>query len=140
MRTLPLSVLLAIGIMVACDHSSGYVQPPPGSFEIVSAQLRAADTLVPVQAAFVTIEFFRSTRAQPLLGRFFVDGDENSAPTRAVVLSHALWSRQFRSVPAVIGQTLELDGRSATVLGVATGDFDLPAGTEIWMLKNANLR
>jgi hypothetical protein len=134
-----LGVLLAIGITLACDHSA-YIQPPAGSFEIARAQLRAADTLVPVQAAFVTTEFFRSTRAQPLVGRFFVDADGSSSPMRPVVLSHGLWSRTFDSVPAVIGQTLELDGRSAIIVGIATTDFDLPAGTEIWILKGANIR
>jgi hypothetical protein len=137
MRTTRLSVLLAIDIMVACGHA-GYVQPPVGSFEIGRAQLRAADTLVPLRAAFVSVDFFRSTRAQPLLGRFFVDGDENTSPTRLVVLSHDLWSRRFNSVPAAVGQTLELDGRAATIVGVATGDFDLPDRTEIWILRSAN--
>ena len=139
MRMMHLSVLLAVGITLACDRSA-YVQPPAGSFEIAHVQIRAADALVPVQAAFVTPEFFRTTRAQPLVGRFFLDADGNSPPMQPVVLSHDLWSRRFDSVPAVIGQTLELDGRSTTIVGIATRDFDLPAGTEIWILRSADIR
>jgi hypothetical protein len=132
------ALLLAIGVVLACGHSS--TQPPAGSFEIVRGQVRAADGLLPVQAAIVTTDFFQSTGAQPLLGRFFVDGDQNSSANQVVVLSHDLWSRRFSSAPTVIGRPLEIDGRTATIIGIATRDFDLPAGTEIWMMKNQNVQ
>ncbi len=35
-----------------------------------------------------------------------------------VVLNHGYWQRRFAGNPAIIGQTLNLDGRPTTVVGV----------------------
>src|SRR5207253_2568277 len=46
---------------------------------------------------------------------------------------YGLWQRRFAGSPAVLCQSLNLDGRSYNILGVMPPGFDLPAAAEIWV-------
>ncbi len=71
----------------------------------------------------VTADFFAVLGVEPILGRVFT-AEENAGPqSPAVVLTQELWARRFGSDPAVIGQTIQLNGKPRTVVGV------MPAGT-----------
>jgi predicted permease len=73
-----------------------------------------------LEALFVSGEFFPMLGVnKPAAGRLFTDKDIQPV----VVLSHAYWMRRFAGSPAVIGQAIRLDGRPATVIGVAPADF-----------------
>ena len=41
-----------------------------------------------------------------------------------IVITHRLWKRHFNSDPNVIGKTLILDQKPATVIGVLPKEFD----------------
>ncbi len=74
--------------------------------------------------------YFDVLGIQPALGRFFHASDEHglgSAPY--IVISNDFWRRQFNSSPSVLGQIVELNKHSFTVIGVAPRDF---RGTEIF--------
>ncbi|RPJ63881.1 MAG: FtsX-like permease family protein, partial [Acidobacteria bacterium] len=58
---------------------------------------------------------------RPALGRGFVASDEQSP--NVVVLSDGLWRRRFAARPDVVGQTMAIDGRGYTVVGVMPADF-----------------
>lgn len=73
-----------------------------------------------INAHFVTGNFFGELGATPLLGRMF-DQPESTNPV--VVLSHGFWRRHFGGDALVIGKTIRLNGKPATVLGVASSDF-----------------
>ena len=60
----------------------------------------------------------------PALGQVFRDGSVESQ----VVLSHALWARRFGGDPAIVGQSLTLDGRSYVVTAVMPPGFRFPSG------------
>jgi len=72
-----------------------------------------------VFAAEVSPTFFRLLGAVPSAGRLLAPGDDSTA----AVLSHRLWSRRFNRDPAAIGQTLRLNGKPFTVVGVAAEGF-----------------
>jgi putative ABC transport system permease protein len=48
-------------------------------------------------------------------------------------MSNGLWKRRFGSDPSVLRETLSLNGRSFTVVGVMPAGFDFPAKTELWV-------
>src|SRR5690348_10539199 len=54
----------------------------------------------------VTPEFFRTFEVAPLIGRTLSMADVDGPP--AVVLSHALWQRQFGASASVIGAAIRL--------------------------------
>jgi len=135
MRPRRLNVLAIVAVMVACGGVA-YKEPTAGSYASIQSQLKSDDALVPVQAATVTLEFFQSAEVQPLVGRFFIDGDQRDSPPHVVVLSHDLWAERFASSPNVVGQPIELDGHPVTVVGIAPRGFRFPASTQLWLPKS----
>jgi putative ABC transport system permease protein len=69
----------------------------------------------------------------PALGRVF-QGPEDEYQ---VVLGHSLWQRRFGGDPAIVGQSLVLDGRSYLVAAVMPPGFRFPpfwvTGAEMWV-------
>ncbi len=66
----------------------------------------------------VTEDFFPMLGVTPLYGRVFEPTDYAADAAPAVVVSHALWSRQLGADPDVVGSTITLDGQGYTVIGV----------------------
>jgi predicted permease len=72
----------------------------------------------------VTGNYFSALGIQPALGRFFEPGEgENAAAEMNVVLGYAFWQKKFGGDRSVIGRHVRVDGRLATVIGVAPKDF-----------------
>src|SRR5262249_31035124 len=57
-----------------------------------------------------------------------LEGVNMEGGDRVVVLSHALWQRRFGADPAIITQTITLDKRNVTVIGVMPPQFQYPPG------------
>ena len=68
----------------------------------------------------VSASYFDVLGIPPALGRGFT-AEEERIPLAApvIVVSHGLWQRQFGGRPDAIGKTLELSGRSYSIVGVA---------------------
>src|SRR5262245_56812320 len=72
----------------------------------------------------VTTNFFTVLGTHPVVGRFFTrDDSEQPGASPLVVLSHHFWQRRFNGDAAMVGQTLQLNGRPFTVIGVAPEGF-----------------
>lgn len=87
-----------------------------------------------LDAMVVTASFFPMLGIEAALGRTFRPEEEHPGAGRVVVLSHELWERRFAADPAVVGSTLELDGRAHEVLGVLPpGVRFLPIEAAVWV-------
>ncbi|HEV3199868.1 MAG TPA: ABC transporter permease [Bryobacteraceae bacterium] len=78
-----------------------------------------------VQAKSVSSGFFETLRVQPELGRTFRRDEEEAGGRGSVILSHDFWQRHSAASPAVLGQTLKLDGEPLTVVGILPASFHL---------------
>ncbi len=89
-----------------------------------STQLTLKGADKPISVHFVTTNFFEELGAEPRLGRA-LDPHRDDRPDAepVVVLSHGFWQRQYGANPGVIGTILYLNGKPATVAGVAAEDF-----------------
>ena len=76
--------------------------------------------------------FFQLLGTPPLMGRTLQPDDaEDSNP---VVLSYRLWQRRFGGQTNIVGQTIMLDGKPYTIVGVMPRDFQYPnLNTEMWV-------
>src|SRR5262249_55555253 len=57
------------------------------------------------------------------LGRTIAETDDQLSADAVAVLSYGYWQRQFRADPSVLGQKIDLDGRTFTIAGVAPPGF-----------------
>jgi predicted permease len=76
-----------------------------------------------VVAGAVGADFFRVVRAQPLLGRVFLDEEDTPSRSHVVVLSEGFWKSHFGGRRDVVGRTMTLDGEAYTIVGVMPARF-----------------
>ena len=70
--------------------------------------------------------FSRVLGVQPALGRGFAADDDIPDAQRVVLLSWALWQRQWQGDPSILGETIVLNGEPAVVIGVMPARFQPP--------------
>ena len=85
-----------------------------------------------VPAGYVSAGFFRLMGEAPLIGRTFTP-EEEAGGTRAVVLSHDLWTRTLGSDRGIIGHVVKVDSGSAIVIGVMPAGFAYPSWAQLWL-------
>src|SRR5262249_3460941 len=86
-----------------------------------------------VSGAAVSRDYFVTLGVQARLGRLFAPEEDRPDGPPVAAISHAFWQRRFGGDPAAIGRTLDLDGRSYTIIGVLGPGFDLPQDTSVWV-------
>ncbi len=87
----------------------------------------------PMQAAFVSPNFFEIVGTRPALGGFFT-AQETERGDCLAVLSYGLWQRRFGGSRKVLGRVLQIETRRATIVGVLAADFrPLAQATQVWM-------
>jgi len=84
-----------------------------------------------VQAGVVGGSYFDVMGLRPMLGRLLHAADDGPEAAGAAVLTHRFWTTSLNSDPSVIGKTIRLGSRSATVVGVLEPSVPYPADTEI---------
>lgn len=82
----------------------------------------------PVTTFFVTANYFDELGPRTSLGRLFSTGDTSADAPPAVVLGHGFWASQFGSDPSVVGSSVRLNGKAATIIGVVAREFSGLAG------------
>ncbi len=86
-----------------------------------------------VATVAATAEFFDVVGVQPALGRGFRPGEDVAGAPCVVVLSDGMWKTRYASSPAVLNQTLRLDGQTCTIIGVMPAGFFFPtAEVSLW--------
>ena len=84
-----------------------------------------------VKAGVVNGSFFEVMGLRPVLGRLLNAADDGPAAAGAVVLTHRFWTTVLQSDPSVIGQTIRLGPRPATVVGVLEPSVPYPEETQL---------
>ncbi len=84
-----------------------------------------------VQAGVVDGSYFDVMGLRPVLGRLLSPSDDGAKAAGAAVLTYRFWSTSLSSDPTVIGKTIQLGPRTATVVGVLEPSVPYPADTEI---------
>ncbi|HKJ00952.1 MAG TPA: ABC transporter permease, partial [Longimicrobiales bacterium] len=97
--------------------------------------LGAGDDARQVRGVRATWDFFTTLGVHAPLGRFFDADDDRVGARLTVVVGYDFWQRSLGGARSVLGRTLELAGRQATVIGVAPRGFtgiDL-APVDVWL-------
>ncbi|HXN29368.1 MAG TPA: ABC transporter permease [Candidatus Acidoferrales bacterium] len=91
-----------------------------------------------IRMVAATVGLFSLLHAQPLLGRGFLDGEDEPGREHEVVLSYGFWHSYFAGNSDVVGKNIQLNGQAFTVVGVMRPEFDFPifsdpdSRTQMW--------
>jgi predicted permease len=91
-----------------------------------SINLTAAADPERVTYAGVTANLLPLFGIRPQLGRLFTADDDRPGAPPYIILGNRLWNAQFHADPHVVGKSVELNGKLATVIGVLPRNFSFP--------------
>jgi putative ABC transport system permease protein len=101
------------------------------AFSSATIDLNRKEDSLRLGAVKVTANLFSTLGIQPLLGRTFSVEEEQPGRDKVVVLSHALWQREFGGNPNLVGTTISLNNERRLVLGIMPPGFSFPHGAEM---------
>jgi putative ABC transport system permease protein len=84
-----------------------------------------------VRAGVVGGSYFDVMGLHPVLGRLLDMRDDGPSAPGAAVLTYRFWTTGLKSDPSILGKTIRLGSRSATIVGVLEPSVPYPAETEI---------
>ncbi len=86
--------------------------------------LQIGDQSERAQVDLVTGSYFPMFGLRPHLGRLLTEDDDQLLDAHpVVVLSHAYWQSRFGADSSVVGQSLRVNARAMTIVGVAPPEF-----------------
>ncbi len=105
--------------------------------------VEVGDTPDVAATRMVSVGLLDDFGARLLIGRRFAPDDTAAGPL-ATILSHSAWQRRFGGRPDVLGRTVKIEGRIATIVGVLQPGFDLTstdgrARAEFWLPLRSDL-
>jgi putative ABC transport system permease protein len=77
--------------------------------------------------------FFSLLGVEPLLGRTWAAGEDQPGKEDVAILSYGLWKSRFAGDPRAVGQSIGLNTRKYTVVGVMPAGFRFPWKSQIWI-------
>ena len=115
--------------------------PSPGQFSAIKSQNSVFEEMALAQGTDVNLTgqtgpervgavetssvMFALLGAQPAIGRVFLPEEDIPDKPLTVILSYGLWQRRFGGASNALGQTLKINGRSHTIVGVMPAGFSL---------------
>ena len=83
--------------------------------------------------AYVTEDLFKIVGVSPMMGRDFTADDNKPGAAKVAILSHEIWRRDFNGDPNLVGQSVRINGKAATIIGVMPPNFKFPVSDELWV-------
>jgi predicted permease len=109
-----------------------------GGYKFASYELSGGATPETVNGARFNAEVFPTLGVHPILGRVFTRAEEDAHQPLAVI-GYALWLNRYHLDPQVVGNSIVLDRRTYTIIGVMPRDFEFPlqpgrlAQAQLWV-------
>ncbi|HYM09816.1 MAG TPA: ABC transporter permease, partial [Bryobacterales bacterium] len=115
------------------DHGQSFAAIAAFTSETFNLSRRGDPEQLP--SARVSWNFFDALGVSPALGRSFRSEEDQAGGRQVVLISSRLWAERFGRQPDIIGQSITLDSRDYTVIGVLPAGFEfspLGADIDIW--------
>jgi putative ABC transport system permease protein len=95
--------------------------------------LTSGPTAEPAEGCDVSANFFELLGVSPAPGRAFMASEQQPGLDSVAVVSYGFWQRQLGGDLSAIGKSLQLGGRTHTIVGIMPVDFNFPVGMELWV-------
>ena len=83
--------------------------------------------------AYITEDLFKIIGVSPIMGRDFTADDNKPGAEKVAILSHEIWKRDFNGDPNIVGQSVRINGKAATIIGVMPPNFKFPFSDQLWV-------
>jgi len=83
--------------------------------------------------AYITEDLFKIIGVSPIMGRDFTADDNKPGAEKVAILSHEIWKRDFNGDPNIVGQSVRINGKAATIIGVMPPNFKFPFSEQLWV-------
>src|SRR5213596_2920311 len=83
--------------------------------------------------AYITEDLFKIIGVSPIMGRDVTADDNKPGAEKVAILSHEIWKRDFNSDPDIVGQSVRINGKAATIIGVMPPNFKFPFSDQLWV-------
>jgi putative ABC transport system permease protein len=93
------------------------------AYSSIDVQLTGRGDPLQVRALDVSPNFFATLGVDPAQGRAFLNGTAAQDDDRSAIVSDRLWRTTLAADPAIVGQSITLDGVPRTVVGVLPPGF-----------------
>jgi predicted permease len=111
--------------------------PEIAAFRMVPLNVGRAERTERTYGLLVSGNYFRALGLRPALGRFLrADEVVRAGGEPVVVISHDFWQTRLGSAPTVLGQTVRVNDRDLTIVGVAPQGFQgtvLSLNFDLWV-------
>ena len=114
------------------------------SFEDLAAfypgtvNIRGTERAERYDGAFITANGLTTLGVQPVLGRLFREDEDEPGAPMAIILGYQVWQDRFDRSRGVLGQSLHVNGESATIIGVMPEGFRFPLRQDVWIPLRMN--
>jgi putative ABC transport system permease protein len=112
---------------------------PLAAYSSTDAQLTGRGEPLQLSALDVSPNFFAALGVNPARGRAFLTGAAAPDDDGAAIVSDRLWRTSLKADPAIVGQSITLDGLPRTVVGVLPPDFSFRPVVRMGALPEADL-
>jgi predicted permease len=79
-----------------------------------------------------TAGLFDMLRVRPVLGRSILPSDEKPGAEQVLLLGYQVWADRYGRDPKVIGHSVRVNEKPATVIGVMPEGFKFPNNEDLW--------
>src|SRR5213594_1349053 len=83
--------------------------------------------------AYITEDLFKIISVSPIMGRDFTADNNKPGSEKVAILSHEIWKRDFNGDPNIVGQSVRINGKAATIIGVMPPNFKFPFSDQLWV-------
>ncbi len=106
-----------------------------GAYRIFGVNLAYHGTPVNTRAMYVSGSYFPTLGVKATAGRLLGPADDRTiGGANVAVLSYSYWASHLGSDPAVVGQTIQINGQPMAIVGIAPVGFE---GTTLGAIVNA---
>src|SRR5947207_11548057 len=92
-----------------------------------------------IRGALIMADYLTTLGVKPVLGRSLTLEEDQPGGPAVAMIGYGFWQKHFGGNTRVVGEKLNLEGRSYAVIGVMPPGFDLPEAAEIWLPLQTNI-
>src|SRR5262249_17747173 len=98
-----------------------------------SFNVTGADDPERLRGASVDAGYLRTFGVRPVLGHLFSDEEDRPGGPALALIGYDLCQRRLGGRADVVGQTMRMEDRTYSIVGVLPHGFDVPYSAEVWV-------